>query len=188
MPLAGSALPQFPSLPTGGLCPFRCWFAGGWFWVHSRALWVCPTDCPVRLGVSTTAATPTNICCHRFWGFSFLYWSPRFCSLSHFPIVLPSLSPHRCGTDWFTRHLLGCVSSATAALLHPFYQSGWMFNSLVVRLPWSLNFWQFLFLFLFLFLICCCPSFGCVRKWSVSTYASILARTPGLLSFSKFQV
>ena len=32
----------------------------------------------------------------------------------------------------------------------------------------------------FLFLNCCCPSFGCVRRHSVSTYASILARSPGL--------
>ena len=30
----------------------------------------------------------------------------------------------------------------------------------------------------FLFLNCCCPSFGCVRRCSVSTYASILARSP----------
>ena len=26
--------------------------------------------------------------------------------------------------------------------------------------------------------ICCCPSFGCVRRHSVSTYASIIARSP----------
>ena len=30
----------------------------------------------------------------------------------------------------------------------------------------------------FLFLNCCCPSFGCARSHSVSTYASILARFP----------
>ena len=29
----------------------------------------------------------------------------------------------------------------------------------------------------FLFLNCCCPSFGCARRHSVSTYASILARS-----------
>ena len=30
----------------------------------------------------------------------------------------------------------------------------------------------------FLFLNCCCPSFGCARRHSVSTYASILAGSP----------
>ena len=29
----------------------------------------------------------------------------------------------------------------------------------------------------FMFLNCCCPSFGCARRHSVSTYASILARS-----------
>ena len=49
------------------------------------------------------------------------------------------------------------------------------FNSLVVRLSHSSIFCQFL---LFSFLNCCCPSFGCVRRHSVSIYASILARSP----------
>ena len=35
-------------------------------------------------------------------------------------------------------------------------------------------------LVVFLFLNCCCPSFGCARRHSVSTYASILARSPFL--------
>ena len=35
----------------------------------------------------------------------------------------------------------------------------------------------------FLFLNCCCPSFGCARKRSVSTYASILAGSPHLFFF-----
>ena len=46
------------------------------------------------------------------------------------------------------------------------------FNSLVVGLPYSLIFCQF-WLF-FGFLICCCPSFCCARRHSVSTGASIL--------------
>ena len=45
------------------------------------------------------------------------------------------------------------------------------FISLVVRLPCSSKFCQF---WLFLFLNCC-PSFGCVRRLSVSTHTSILA-------------
>ena len=38
----------------------------------------------------------------------------------------------------------------------------------------------------FLFVNCCCPSFGCARRHSVSTYASILAGSQGhdfLISF-----
>ena len=35
----------------------------------------------------------------------------------------------------------------------------------------------------FLFLNCCCPSFGCMRRHSVSTYASILAGSPVLQFF-----
>ena len=50
------------------------------------------------------------------------------------------------------------------------------FISLVVALPYSSIFCQFwMFFFVFLFLNCCCPSFGCARRCSVSTYASILA-------------
>ena len=36
--------------------------------------------------------------------------------------------------------------------------------------------------FLSVLVVCCCPSFGCARKHSVSTYASILAGSPGLFS------
>ena len=34
----------------------------------------------------------------------------------------------------------------------------------------------------FLFLNCCCPSFGCARRHSVSTYTPILAGSPRMLS------
>ena len=54
------------------------------------------------------------------------------------------------------------------------------FNSLVVRLPCGSIFCQF---WLFLFLNCCCSSFGCVRSYSVSTYASILVFFSSPLSF-----
>ena len=49
------------------------------------------------------------------------------------------------------------------------------FISLVVRLPYSSIFCQF---WLVLFLNCCCPSLGCARRHSVSTYASILTGSP----------
>ena len=46
--------------------------------------------------------------------------------------------------------------------------------------PWLLDFHTVQFsgsAGCFLFLNCCCPSFGCVRRQSVPTYASILARS-----------
>ena len=46
------------------------------------------------------------------------------------------------------------------------------FISLVVGLPYSSIFCQFWW---FLFLNCCCPSLGCSRRHSVTTYTSILA-------------
>ena len=60
-----------------------------------------------------------------------------------------------------------------------------LFNSLLVGLPYSLIFCQF---WLFLFLNCCCPSFGCARRHSMSTYTFILARSPFFffLTFFKF--
>ena len=48
------------------------------------------------------------------------------------------------------------------------------FNSFVVRFAYSLIFWQFWLFFLFLNWLF--PSFGCARRWTVSTYASVLAR------------
>ena len=47
--------------------------------------------------------------------------------------------------------------------------------------PWLLDFHTVRFSVgsaCFLFLNCCCPSFGCARRHSVSTYASILAGSP----------
>ena len=55
------------------------------------------------------------------------------------------------------------------------------FNSLSVRLPYS-SILSVLAVFYLKFGFCCCPSFGCARRHSVSTYASILARSP-LFSF-----
>ena len=44
-----------------------CWFPSGWVCAHSRPLWVSPTTCPVRLGVSPAATpTPTGVFNQRF--------------------------------------------------------------------------------------------------------------------------
>ena len=61
-----------------------------------------------------------------------------------------------------------------AARLHPAYRSGWMFPFLS---PWLSDFLVVRFSVssgCFLFLNCRCPSFGCARRRSVFTYASIL--------------
>ena len=59
----------FQSLPLDThkqIGPFWCWFLGGWVCVHSRTLWVSPTDSPVRLGVSPTTSTLTGVFSQRF--------------------------------------------------------------------------------------------------------------------------
>ena len=89
-------------------------------------------------------------------------WDHQVCSLC---LTHPVLQPRPCyvfSPSWLP------VSGPPTNLNECF-----LFNSLVVRLPHSLIFWQF-WVFCF-FLICCCPSFGCVRKQSVSIYAPILA-------------
>ena len=160
MPLAGSALALLSiTSPTSqkqtvasqmlihtwvGLCTFR-------------TLWASPKDSPVILKVSPTAITPTDFYIQRFWVCSFPCWNPGFCGLSCFPVVLPSLSAHECGTNWSTSQLLGCVSSPPwLPVSAP--PTGWdecFFNSLVVRLPWNLNIWQFWLFFVFKFVGVC---------------------------------
>ena len=151
--------------------PFWCWFPV-WVCVRSRTPWVSPTNSPVRLWVSLAAATLTGFFIQWFWGFISLHWTLGFCSLSHSPIVPPSLSAHECGTLGPPAAALPVRPLRLAAHLHPSYQSGWMclFNSLVVGLSYSSIFCQ-----LWLFLNSCCPSFGCARRHSVSTYSSIFA-------------
>ena len=50
-------------------------------------------------------------------------------------------------------------------------------KSLVVRLPYSSIFWQF---WLFVLRYSCLSLCGCIRRWSMSTYTSILTRLEGL--------
>ena len=143
-----------------------------------------------------------------FWfsGFISLHWNPGLHVLSCSGVVPPSLSACECGTARSTScHLTGSALLARWSPVRPAPQSAaspgppaapllqvlsaqllvstpppgldecFFINSLVVGLPYSWIFCQF---WLILFLNCCCPSFGCVRKQSVSSYASILARSP----------
>ena len=91
-----SALCQFSvTSPTthNQIGPFWCWFPGGWACVCSRSLWVSPTNCPVRLGVSPPAAsTPMGVFSQSLWGFIFLHWNSGLRSLACSPVVPPGLS------------------------------------------------------------------------------------------------
>ena len=47
--------------------PLWCWFPSVWICARSRPLWVSPTTCPVRLGVSPAAvSTLTGVFNQRF--------------------------------------------------------------------------------------------------------------------------
>ena len=59
------------------------------------------------------------------------------------------------------------------------------FNSLVVRLPHNLIFWQFWLFFVLKLIVIFL--FGCGRRWSISTYASILARIPKMEAIRSFK-
>ena len=105
---------SLPLLPTSGLCPFRCWFLGGWTCVCSSILWASPMDSPVRLGISPAAATPTDFYSQWFWGFSFPCWNPGLHGLSHSPVIPLSLSACECGMSQSASHRL---------IIHPLYPS-----------------------------------------------------------------
>ena len=89
-----------------------------------------------------------------FWGFIFQCWNPGVCGLSCSPVIPPSLSAHE--WDHLVCQPLPCCVSSLPSL--PVWMNISSY-SLVVRLPYSLNFWQFwlfLFLNLLLFFFCLC--------------------------------
>ena len=74
---------------------------------------------------------------------------------------------------------LPCLESSLPGCPSPPLLPVWMNVSSLS--PWLSDFYTVQFSIssgCFLFLNCCCPSFGCARRHSVSTYASILARSP----------
>ena len=91
--------------------------------------------------------------------------------------------PHKCGitpthsTSTTTSHHTTTPHRSThpcfSALPTHLDECG-LFKSLVVGLPYNLIFWQFWALFV---LRCSCNSFcGCERRWSMSTYTSMVTR------------
>ena len=115
-------------------------------------------------------------------------------SLFRFPIISPSLSMCECGAEGSASSCTACPvcptichvsGSGLVAVIpvHPVCPSlplllVWMNVSLFS--PWLLDFHVVRVSVssgCFLFLNCCCPSFGCARRHSMSTYASMLAGT-----------
>ena len=87
------------------------------------------------------------------------------------PILLHNPPPH------WVRQPLPCSESSLPCCLSPPLLPVWV--SVSSLSPWWLDFHAVLFSGssgCFLFLNCFCPSLGCVRRHSVSTYASTLAR------------
>ena len=148
----------------------------------------------MRLGVFSAAApTPTGVFNQRFEAlfpravavgcvvyFAPLLFLPVYLCVNVGPrgllaVALPALF-HSLSPRWVHQPLPCCESSVpqlSVSAPPTGVDECFFFIFLVAGLPYSSIFCQF-WLF-FLFLNCCCPSFCCVRRHSVSTYASILA-------------
>ena len=184
------SLPDFShSAGHNQIGPSWC-FPGGWVCVRSSPLWVSPMNSPVRLGVSPAApSTPNSVFNQRFDALFPPCWSPGLHGLLHSPANPPSLSMCKCGATGSASCSLACPIPQSATLLADCHQSSppqlpicapptgldecslspWLSDFHTVR--FSVSSGCFLFLN-------CCPSFGCARRHSVSTYASILAGSP----------
>ena len=157
----------------------------------------------MRLGVSSAAApTPMDVFTQRFEAL-FPHAGALGCSVCFAPCHLSGLSMRKCGAAGSaSHHLVGSARWSLACPIRPTVHhisgSGSVFPSPVCPgcpsapllpvwmnvsslSPWLSNFHTVQFSVssgCFLFLNCCCPSFGCARRHSISTYASILARSP----------
>ena len=89
-----------------------------WVCVHSRTLWVSPTNSPVRLGVSPAAAsTPMGVFTQRFEAL-FPRTGALGCMVCFDPhTVPPGLSMRECGAAGSSSHHL--VGSASCSLACP---------------------------------------------------------------------
>ena len=128
----------------------------------------------MKLGVSpASASTPTGVFSHWFEAL-FPHAGALGCIVCHRVALL---------TCSIIRHLAGstsrpppCFRSSPSGCPSLPLLPVWMNVSSLT--PWLLDFHTVQFSVssgCFLFLNCCCPSFGCARRPSVSSYASILA-------------
>ena len=167
--LLAQFLPSFrslPLLPTSTLCPFSYWFPNGWACVHSRIPRAPPTDSPVRPEVSPTSATPTGFYAR---GFEALVsctetLSCRVCLAPQLFLLAYPMQMWNHQSAWVSL-LLQLPISALPTNVDECY----FFNSLVVRLPYNLIFWQFWGFFVCLFLNWLLSCF-CLREEVKCTY------------------
>ena len=108
---------------------------------------------------------PPRFFSQRFLGFISPCWNPVLHGLSRSLVVPPGLSTCKCGTTCSASCCLTCSGLPAAAL--PWVLSAqlpvsapptgldecFFFNSLVVRVPYSLIFWQFWLFFVFKFVV-----------------------------------
>ena len=110
-------------------------------------------------------------------------WNPGLHGLSCSPVVPPGLSACKCGPIQCTSHhrahlvLQPPPCHATSLPWLPMSIPLTSLDECLFLTPWVLNFYtvQCSGICGFFFLICYYPSFCCVKRQSVSTYASILA-------------
>ena len=190
--LLSASFQSLPPLPTSKVGPSGA--DSGW-------VGLCTFWDPVGLSkeLSCEAGSFSHCCLNHQWvfnqwvealfphtgalGLRGLFWSP---------FVPPGLSERECGTaQSVSLCLMGstscslpapvfqplpCPESSPHSCASPPLLPVWMNVSSLS--PWLSDFHTVRFSFssgCFLFLNCCCPSLGCVRRSSMSTYASILA-------------
>ena len=133
-----------------------------------------------RVAASPAATTPTGFYSQMFWGFILPTLKHWVTCLSHYPVVPPGSSTHECGT---TRSASHCLA------VHPFLADCPSLPLLPVRMnvssltPWlsdklTIPFSGSYSCCFCLFLNWLFPTFGLMRRQSISTYISILAGTP----------
>ena len=131
---------------------------GGWVCVHSRTLWVSPTNSPVRLGVSPTATTSTGFIGRGFEALvshagtlgCMVCLTPQLFlpTYLHTNVRLPSLPAAASSSQSIT--LLRVLFTLAAHLTPPTsLDECFFFNTLVVGFPYSSIFWQFWSFFCF---------------------------------------
>ena len=124
-------------------------------------------------GSFSSRLNPIDFHSEQSWSFIFLLWNPGLCGLFCSPVVPPSLSAHKYGTNcsvssclaWSTScclahrgppaTMLPWVLTTQAAHLCPSISLDecFFFNSLVVELLYCSTFWQFWLFFVFKFVV-----------------------------------
>ena len=159
--------------------PFWCCFPSGWACVRSGTLWVSPTNSPVRLGVSPAAASAPTGVFNRWFEALFPRAGALGCVVCHlvhqllprWPAAALPAPLHNPSPLW-VRQPLPCHESSPPSCPSPPLLPVWMNVSSLS--PWLSDFHTVQFSVssgVFLFLNCCCLSFGCARRHSVSIYA-----------------